>query len=408
MPVVLLIECMKRFYFLFLMYLLKIFLKFRFFTGKYFDTMITYKAWTKIIIYFLTVFLLVNIIIWKAYTEDILSFAPYYNGGLDRMGYIVGSKYYRKPESTLPRHHIENREYRGQHVDVLTIGDSFFNIRMNGRDFLYQDWLATLYDLSILNIQHLRGMDELSTVVVLLNSGYLDKVRPRMIIIESVERYAILKFGGEIDFRQSKSLSEIKEYYKTAGYAENYPSVSFVNTGNFKFIFYNVLYLFSDNAFFSKVYVRDLNKSLFSVKKDKRLLFYFEDLEYIPFATRATVGKLNDNLNKLAALLRDKGIVLVFMPAADKYNMYSEYIINNPYSKSVFFELLRPLHKDYILVDTKAILSDLIGRGEKDVYYSDDTHWSWKAAKRIAEDTKVPFVRKRDLDEDAVVEKRSD
>jgi hypothetical protein len=73
------------------------------------------------------------------------------------------------------------------------------------------------------------------------------------------------------------------------------------------------------------------------------------------------------------------------MPPADKYTIYSEYIANNPYPPSTFFELLRPLPKKYIFVDTKAVLSQAVKNGEKDIYYSDDTHWSWKASKLIAE-----------------------
>ena len=36
------------------------------------------------------------------------------------------------------------------------------------------------------------------------------------------------------------------------------------------------------------------------------------------------------------------------MPAVDKYNLYSPYIISNSYAKSMFFEYLDTLQKDYI------------------------------------------------------------
>jgi hypothetical protein len=94
---------------------------------------------------------------------------------------------------------------------------------------------------------------------------------------------------------------------------------------------------------------------------------------------------LNANLNTIAKRFREKGITLYFMPAADKYTMYSRYILNNPYPESVFFELLRKEPRDYVLVDTKNLLNELIEKGEQDVYYSDDTHWSWKASRKIAE-----------------------
>jgi hypothetical protein len=52
---------------------------------------IPYKKWTAVILLFLVVFISLNYFLWKGYTEDVLTFRKFYNGGLDRMGYIVGS-----------------------------------------------------------------------------------------------------------------------------------------------------------------------------------------------------------------------------------------------------------------------------------------------------------------------------
>ena len=54
----------------------------------------------------------------------------------------------------------------------------------------------------------------------------------------------------------------------------------------------------------------------------------------------------------------------------------------------MFFELLREQPKEYVFVDTKKLLTEEVNKGEKDVYYADDTHWSWKASKKIAESMK--------------------
>jgi len=344
-----------------------------------------YKTWVFILVGILMLFVGVNAVIWKLFAEDILTFKKYSDGDLARIGYIVGSKQYRKPEFTLPRKHIENAEYRGQRVDVITIGDSFSNVRDNGRDPLYQDWIASVHNQEVLNIQPLQDANELLTVVMLLNSGYLDKVKPRSIIVETVERNCAALYKGRIDLRMRRPLREIEDYFRKASYRSSPPELRFLNAGNFKFIFNGILYRFSDNAFFSSVYIRDLDAPFFSVKNDRRLLFYRDDIKSIPNATKQNIRSLNDNINSVADLLRRKGITLYFMPAADKYNMYSGHIVANPYPKSVFFELLREMPKRYVFVDTKAILSGEIRKGEKDIYYADDTHWSWKAVKRIAE-----------------------
>ena len=347
----------------------------------------SHKKWISFILWGLILFVAANGLIWKLFTKDLLTFNEYYNGGLDRAGYLLGSKHYRKPESTLPRKHFENSEYHGQHVDVLTVGDSFSNAKDNGRDPLYQDWIASLHGLDVLNIQYLpqAGSNELLTIALLLNSGYLDRMKPRFIIIQTVERRIVPLYYKKLDLSLTTTIREIDEYFRSATYLSNPPEIGFVNTGNWKFLLYNALYRFSDHAFLSDVYVRDLNAPLFSVKNERRLLFYRDDIIYIPLATEQHLRTLNDNFNALAGLLQKKGITLFFLPAPDKYNMYSDYIIDNPYPKSVFFETMRRFPKQYVFVDTKAILAGEIQKGEKDVYYADDTHWSWKAVKKIAE-----------------------
>jgi hypothetical protein len=94
---------------------------------------------------------------------------------------------------------------------------------------------------------------------------------------------------------------------------------------------------------------------------------------------------MNDNLNRLSDILEAKGIKLYFMPVVDKYNLYSEFIIDNRHPKSTFFEQLRPLPRRYTLIDTKEILLERLKQGEKEIFHSDDTHWTWRASQAIFE-----------------------
>jgi hypothetical protein len=345
----------------------------------------TYKRWTMVLLGVLVAFLGLNAAIWTFFTRDILTFDRHYSGDLGRLGYIVGSNTYRKPERTLPRVHIENTEYHGQHVDVVTIGDSFSNLHLNGRDPLYQDWIASLHNLDVLNVQPIPGMSVFETAVILMNSGYLDKVKPRYLILERVERECIGFPYQKLDFSRSGDIPGIEQYYRVASSRFNPPTIGFVNTGNFKFLRNSLLYRFSDHAFISQVYVRDLTEPMFTVKDARRLLFFKDDVLHLKYVTDGAIGQFNDDLNTLADRLASHGIRLYFLPAADKYNIYSDYIVNNPYPKSRFFEVLRTLPKRYVFVDTKALLEEDVRKGEKDIYYADDTHWSWKAVKIIVE-----------------------
>ncbi len=347
-----------------------------------------HRKWTIILLGFVLTFIAINGVIWKAFTEDILEFRKFYNGGLDRMGYIIGSKHYRKPESTLPKKHIENADYTGQRIDMVTIGDSFSNTRDNGRDPLYQDWIASIHNLEVLNIQRLNNTNVFETIVILCNSGYLDKIKPRFLILETVERNCAREYARDYDFSLTRPLAEIEELYKTTRFQFKWPDIGFINTGNFKFVYYAILRKYLDRGFYSGVYTRELDASFFSVKNDKLLLFYGDDLGHMPASNEKNIRKMNDNFNRLTSLLAKKGIKLYFMPAADKYNIYSDHIVNNPYPKSVFFELLRKMPKRYFLIDTKALFLEEIAKGERDIYYADDTHWSWKSSKKIAESLK--------------------
>jgi hypothetical protein len=161
------------------------------------------------------------------------------------------------------------------------------------------------------------------------------------------------------------------------------PAVTFVNEGNFKFLLNSLFYKVSDRAFFSKTIVRELSAPFFTSKDQRKLLFYRDDITKIPLSTPQLVSLLNDNLNTVADLLRKKGIQFYFMPCVDKYNLYSDFIVDNPYPRSTFFEELRKLQKRYTLIDTKAMLLPGLVKGEQDVYYPDDTHWSWKASEKI-------------------------
>ena len=352
--------------------------------------MIPYRTWTTVLLGVLIAFLAANGLIWTLFTGQLFEFTTYYNGGLDRMGYITGSKDYRKPESTLPRKAVENADYRGGHIDLVTIGDSFLNVRDNGRDPLVQDWIASVHNLDVLNVQRLSRVNLFESVVILANSGYLDRVRPRFLLLETVERDCVLGYAPSLDLSGTRSLSEVEGYLSKVRYEFNWPRVGFINTGNFKFLYTNMLRRYSDHAFISPVYTLGLSRSLFSVKNDRLLLFFEDDLKHIPIATAGTVAAMNDHLNELADLLAGKGIRLYFMPAADKYDVYRDDIVDNPYPPSRFFELLRPLPRRYTLIDTKALLREEVARGEKDVYYADDTHWSWKGARKIAESMAFP------------------
>ncbi len=350
------------------------------------------KTFIVLLISALLVFVTFNYVMWKCCTEVLLT-KKFDGGDLARMGYALDSKQYRKAANDLPRRHIILSQYSSQKIDVMTIGDSFSIGGGEGLNNFYQDYIATLNDCTVLNITPYPTDDlvmyfsPFSTLAVLMNSGYLDKIHPKNIVIESAVRYCLPRFvRPPLDSRYTDSIDNIRNHYAKIHYSLfSLPKTGFINNGNFKYAFFNLFYLFSDNALMNRVYRVRLTQPLFTAENARQLLFVSDDIKSISMVNKATVSKLNDNFNTLASILKQKGIKLYFMPIVDKYDLYSEFIAGNPYPKNPFFDELRALPKDYTLIDTKAILLNELRKGEKDIYYADDSHWTCKAERKIFE-----------------------
>lgn len=326
-----------------------------------------------------------HFITWNLFTKKFFTYKDDMNiGDLGRMSYLTKSLTLRKDKQNLPLKHIRYND--NIEIDVLTLGDSFSRGGGKGINKYYQDYISTINDFKVMNIVHSdRGFIE--TMLILNSNGVLDKLNPKIIILETVESSAISRYSKEIDWNIGFKNYPVTFLYEK--YIDSKHKPSFINNLNYNALLYPLLYEYDDNAIFSKVYIAHLTKNLFSCEEKDKLLFYHEDLKNIPQSNDKSIALLNENLNKLQTILNKKNIRLYFMPAVDKYNLYSKYIQNNPYKQSTFFEMLRPLKKIYNFIDTKMILAKMLDRNISDVYYSDDTHWSYKASKEIFSQVKL-------------------
>ena len=83
----------------------------------------------------------------------------------------------------------------------------------------------------------------------------------------------------------------------------------------------------------------------------------------------------------------EKGIRLMFVVPVDKYDLYQDHIVNNPYGhKTVNEDIKRIFNDDSRLLITRDCLRPLVEQGEKDVFLFNDTHWSYKAAQAVADE----------------------
>ena len=337
-----------------------------------------YKAMVMCFVAILALFVALNYAVWTGFTKDILTDKHSVGGDLCRMGYIIGSKMPRINSIDLPMRHISLKDYQGQKIDMVTIGDSFSNGGGGGKNRYYQDYIASINNMSVLSLGEFKNVDFITMISILNNNGFLDRVKPRYVLIGATER-GFKDMIVDIDYDKNIDMTEIKKYMK-----ENFlglPNVPFINNGNMKYLINSIVYKYRDHGLFSDVYVANLSREMFTVKDGSTLL-------YLPYRTRidkSEVAKLNDNMNKLADRLRAKGIQLIYMPYVDKYSLYYKWLVNKRFPDSPFFEMLRPLPKRYEFIDTKTLLLDALEKGEKDIFYADDTHSSWKASKKIFE-----------------------
>ena len=115
-------------------------------------------------------------------------------------------------------------------------------------------------------------------------------------------------------------------------------------------------------------------------------MHYCDDLLYLREALDAEM--VNQNLNNAARLLKAKGITLIFFAATDKYDLYYPYITDKKgRPENPFFHDMRAVSgKDYVFVDSMALLRDALSRGEQDIYWLGDTHWSHKGIKIVCDE----------------------
>jgi len=255
---------------------------------------------------------------------------------------------------------------------IGTIGDSFSQQGING----YQNYLANLENTDILNFKWEINCGAPQTAINLLNSGVFSNSHFKVVIIECVERQLIYRLStvnfGNKSFKDS-SVNEHKQIDK-----ENYkPFLENV----FSWIRLSCGY----NNPVNKV---QLDANYFdSPTYGNKLFFYEYDLSFKTIDKNdITIAK--SNLTKIVRLFESKGIKLIFMIAADKYDVYQSFIIHNPYPKNRTLDYFKDFEAYPYFVNSKQILYPLVRNGVKDVYLMNDSHWSYKASQVVAKELK--------------------
>jgi hypothetical protein len=277
-------------------------------------------------------------------------------GDLGRLGQIVFSKEYRlqekfSNESVPLMNWCDTSCFRTS--DIVFIGDSYSKL-------IYPDLVSSITQKKSAKFftDNIESPEE--TFVTLCNSGVK---MPKVVVVESGERGVVprlcdLSFSSTVAPQVSLSRTPPKQtdfstYYKNL--------------------------IFNNHAVLS-IPLRD---SLFTCPgKENQLYFYQDDLR---FPDEEQIQTATEKLDSLFMFARERNICFFYVVAADKYDVYQEFAVNNEYPPKDLLDHFSAYEENPFYVNTKHVLLENVREGVKDVYYADDTHWSPIGCRIVAE-----------------------
>ena len=300
---------------------------------------------------------------------------PEISGDIGRLAIIpFGHEYDRE----LAKHYFTERMYttvtdlnvlKQCQADVVTVGDSF----SDRAEDAYQNYL-TDRGLKVVNCQRKMFYNPVTFAYEIMDLDIIDSTRTPILVVEIGER-AIDLFM--CDFDPKPMLQQMfTEKKKLQGKSPNKWSLSRLRD-----------YVAYHSGFMTPPILElTLDKDYFSTDDPRRLYFYSDDIIEMGI-NPSHEAKIKKTYQALMDKADEKGIRLLFVIAVDKYDLYQKHIVDNPYPpKHVIEDMQRLFNDDPRILLCKDFLQPMVDRGEKDVFLYNDTHWSYKAAKVVADE----------------------
>jgi hypothetical protein len=296
-----------------------------------------------------------------------------FSGDIGRLGKIsFGKEYtqyleknYLTNNLTIDTLIVSNEKLQINDVsNICTIGDSFSEFGIAG----YQNYLAHLLGFNIINIRR-RNNEVINTAIALLNSKIIDSSNCRILILSNVNRAVISNLNSiNFDILYEKLLKVNDSQNKKNTNSQLHELFSFIRL---KFNY--------DNPIFK----HSLNQECFTHNRFSKTLFnYKDDMDFLKIS-KIDIEKAKKNLVLLNKKIQEKEIKLIFLIAADKYDVYRPFIVDNSMPIDTTTDELSNISDVYV-INTKSMFHEMVSNGEKDVYMVNDTHWSYKASEVVA------------------------
>lgn len=298
---------------------------------------------------------------------------PEVTGDIGRLAFIpFGHEYDDNLEKYFPDEQVFTTVFdidalRASRCDVITIGDSFSERGKDG----YQNYMA-LNGLKVVNAGRYLYYSPVTFAYEMMDLGVIDSTNAKVLVVECVERAFDEFFAG---FNPKTELvAAAKEKDKLVG-SPNEWSLLRVRD----FVVYN------SGLMTPPIIKKQLSRDFFTSDKPGTLYFYVDDIKTIHIS-ESHIPAIQSAFKALVDKTREKGLKLIVLVPADKYDLYQQYIVDNPFDvKAVNDKIKDILDNDPHIVLAKDCLQPMVDRGEQDVYLYNDTHWSYKAAKVVAD-----------------------
>lgn len=137
-----------------------------------------------------------------------------------------------------------------------------------------------------------------------------------------------------------------------------------------------------------------LTKPMFSLPGNQRNLYILK--EHVRIHSNEDIRNAVDKMHQLISLAKKRNCNLLFLVCPDKIDLYREFIKKDAlkaYDESML-DRMEAMNIDNNVVNGKAILLPYLRNGEKDLYFCDDTHWTYKAS-----DIVMQYMKKLITDE---------
>ena len=285
------------------------------------------------------------------------------SGDLGNLGMIPFGRYEVGEKPDFIKYYDAFSIEEAQDAEIVVLGDSFTKKNVNS----YMNYLGHALGVKICHLYiDDNKINPCAATNLLIDNDLLPNCK--VLVLESVERHAIWRLrdcfnGGNLVFVEKSDDSPDK-----------FSISKYLNLNNLSSLI--KLSLNIDNP----VRKLQLDGDYFTNKYSDKLYFYTSktdgggDLWYSKY-DEASFEKARSNLLRLREKSIEKGVNFYFVMPADKFDMYYDKIVDNPYPANPTFDYFSGIDTSWYVAG-KQILTPPLEDGVKDIYLVNDTHWS--------------------------------